>query len=117
MNYYIKEYRYKFANKLRSMSTRSPKQYRRFLNGITQKKKQKIDSPNIDTFYDYFKSTNTSDSDEEIDMSNLPINGNNNLNLDFTEEEINKCIDNLNNSKSPSPSDNIINEYIKTRGP
>ena len=38
MNYYIKEYRYKSANQLRSMSTKSPKQYWRFLNGITQKK-------------------------------------------------------------------------------
>ena len=46
MNYYMKEYRYKFANKLRSMSTKSPKQYWRFLNGITQKKQNlRISTP------------------------------------------------------------------------
>ena len=73
------------------MSSKSPKQYCRFLNGIALKK-QKMDSPNIGTFYDYFKNMNTSESDEEIDMSDLPINSNNYLNVDFTEEEINKCI-------------------------
>ena len=75
---------------------------------------QPTNQPNIDTFYDYSKTMNTSNSDEEIDMSDLSMNSNNYLNLDFTKEEINEFIDNLYNSKSPTPSVNIINEYIKT---
>ena len=36
------------------------------------------------------------------------------LNKEITESEINHCINKLKNSKSPCPSYNIINEYIKS---
>ena len=36
------------------------------------------------------------------------------LNAPLTEHEIIKCINNLKNSKASSPSDNILNEYIKS---
>lgn len=65
-------------------------------------------------FCNHFKSLNESNWNDNFDIINVPIEGNEFLNADITETEILKYISNLNNSKAPSPKDNIINVCIKT---
>lgn len=114
INYYVNDYKFKQASKLRKMSTSNPKQYWKFLNNLKHKQKDNA-TPPLAAFYDHFKAINT-DDDNDIFEFDVTLNNSNNETLDreITAEEISKCIDNLNNGKSPSPSDNILNEYLKS---
>ena len=78
----------------------------------------KIDTNDL---YNYFKQVNeadvidTANEDFIIHTNTNDTNENheNTLNATITENEINKCINNLNNNKACA-KDNIINEYIKS---
>ena len=72
-------------------------------------------SINIETLYNYFKTLNEQNENEEI-AQDLDIDINNDdelLNSPITKEEIHKCIKILKNNKSSS-DDKIINEYLKS---
>lgn len=109
---FVKEYKYKQANKLRRMNTNDPKQYWRFLNRLKPRTTEN-QTPSIEELYDHFKTINSAGNDDnDFVMPNIhDINAD--LNAPITENEIIKCIKCLNNGKTPSPTDNILNEYIK----
>lgn len=114
MNKYININKHKNEKKLRSMHNENPKQYWTFINSL--KKKSNIDMPSLDELYTYFKNSNTNENiDDNFDLPpDILLNSQEQLNSPFTENEIDKHISGLKNSKAASPSDNIVNEYIKT---
>ena len=73
-------------------------------------------APSIDEFYEHFKIINTNTIDDDRFENDIHTTNDSNmyLNAPLTEHEIIKCINNLKNSKASSPSDNILNEYIKS---
>ena len=73
-------------------------------------------APSIDEFYEHFKIINTNTIDDDRFENDIHTTNDSNmyLNAPLTEHEINKCINNLKKSKASSPSDNILNEYIKS---
>lgn len=115
MNKYINKHKYNNEKKLRNMHEQNPKKYWSFINSL--KKKKKSDLPPLDDLYNYFKQSNTN-TDADGESADIPMdmlqNGEEQLNCMFTENEIEKHISCLKNSKAPSPSDNVINEYIKS---
>jgi len=113
MNYYINDHRYKQSEKLRSMNTKNPKQYWKFLKSLDTKKPE-TKKPTLEDLHKHFENINKYESDEEFDTENFENNAEQELNGKFTEQEIHKCITNLKNGKASSPSDKIINEYIKS---
>ena len=110
---YVREYKHAQATKLRNMKTSNPKHYWNFLKKMKPKSKS-TPSPTLNDFYEHFKNVNTAPDDDDTfilpdyDQSNLVLNS------DITAEEVSKCIKSLNNGKSSSPTDNVLNEYIKT---
>jgi hypothetical protein len=114
MNYYIKKYKQTNKTKLRSLNEKNPKQYWKFLNNLKPKKIDKP-SPSIHEFYEYFKNINENTINDNRFADIHPTEESNDfLNSPITENEIAKCISNLRNSKTPSQTDNILNEYIKS---
>jgi len=116
MNYYIKERKQNFANKLRSMNDKNPKQYWSFLNKLKPKTKVN-NTPTLQEFYNHFKEINTNTiTDNRFNDTNSQSTTNTSHRLDnlITNTEIEKCIQKLKNSKTPSPFDNILNEFIKS---
>ncbi|MES9902847.1 MAG: reverse transcriptase family protein [Sedimenticola sp.] len=114
MHKYINIHRHKTEQKLRNMNKQNPKQYWAFINSL--KAKSNTDMPPIDELYKFFKGNNAADDrNEHFDLpQNYLLNSEEELNCSITENEILKHICNLKNSKAPSPSDSILNEYIKT---
>ena len=98
------------------MSSRSPKDYWRYLNNIATKKS--ITCPDISDFYKYFNDLNN-DHTECMDPQNGEQTTNNLtfstdiLNNPITQDEIEKNIRSCKNGKAPSQQDFIINEYLK----
>lgn len=114
MNFYIKKHKQTNEAKLRSLNEKNPKKYWKFLNRLKPKSKS-IQSPSVQDFFNHFKTINTNTIldnrfDEDF-ISQQDINEV--LNRPINEQEIIKAISGLQNSKTPSPSDNILNEYIK----
>jgi hypothetical protein len=116
INHYRNKYKHNNAKKLRTMHGKNPKQYWNFLKKLKPKTRNE-ESPSITEFSDFFKNINTNPHiDDENDMFlSYDFLENSNLYLDepITDAEILKCINNLNNGKACSPSDDILNEYIK----
>ena len=102
---------------LRKLQSHNPKQYWGFLNSLKPKHKES-NSPSIQEFYEHFQSVYA--STEESIEDEFPFDDNfmrdttEFLDLPISETEIEKCIKNMQNGKSPSPTDQITNEYIKT---
>ena len=117
MNYYIEKEKHANAAKLRNMHVKSPKQYWNFLNKLKPKVKGSK-SPNIDDFYNHFKNINSdSNHDNDFEFFNdqaMQNEFNDYLNSPISEDDVIKGIKNLKNNKAPSPTDNILNEYIKS---
>ena len=115
MNYFINKNKENNQKILRRLSTNNPKKYWKFLNSLKPKTKD-APSPSIEEFYNHFKNVNSnSDNENDTELNTEQINNSNeSLNMTITESEINKCINNLQNSKTPSQTDNILNEYIKS---
>jgi hypothetical protein len=118
INMYINKYKFSQSSKLRHLNHKQPKQYWKFLNSI--KPKCNKETPSIQEFFEFFKSKNASDDDHNDDEQNfeLPdnflLNSQEMLNTTITEAEVSLHISKLSYSKSPSPSDGILNEYIKS---
>ena len=113
MNKFINKYNKKNESKLRNMLRKQPKDYWKYLNSL--KNKQQIEKPDLNVLFEHFKLMNfdDSDSDHGCDSPWLDYHDENeHLNSPVTCGEIERCIRNLKNSKSPG-LDNILNEYIK----
>ena len=123
MNKYINEHNRKLQAKLRKMQKSSPKDYWKYLNSVN-KNKNEPNAPSVESFFDFFKNLNATESDDDTEdalkeelISNIDLDDDNQfLNSPITEEEISKCIKRLKNSKAPG-SDLILNEYIKYTNP
>lgn len=115
MNYYIKEHKHKNTETLRNLHEKSPKQYWKYINSLKPKTKN-IDAPTIETLHEHFKSININTIEDDTPYNNSPEAEyqNETLNSRISENEITKCILSLKNGKAPGPSDNILNEYIKS---
>lgn len=113
MNKFINKYNKENESKLRNMQRKQPKDYWKYLNSL--KNKKNIEKPDLSVLYEHFKAMNSVDSgsDQGSDSSWSDHQDENEyLNSPITCGEIEKCIRNLKNSKSPG-LDNILNEYIK----
>ncbi|MEW8548255.1 MAG: reverse transcriptase family protein [Candidatus Thiodiazotropha sp.] len=111
MNNFIAKHRKLHEKKLRNLHSKNPKEYWKFINSL--KTQTKHTSPGLDEFCDFFKNLNSSE-DEDTELPNLNFDINNEiLNATITQDEILRCINNLNNGKT-SGLDKILNEYIKT---
>ncbi|MEW8548622.1 MAG: reverse transcriptase family protein [Candidatus Thiodiazotropha sp.] len=111
MNKYIAKQSKLTQNKLRNLQSKNPKQYWKFINSL--KEKSIKTTPTLEEFYEHFKLQNL-DFDQNSETLNLDnIDNNELLNAKITPEEIMRCINKLNNGKSPGP-DHIMNEHIKS---
>ena len=113
MNTYLSKHRSKNERKLRAMSSNKPKDYWRYLNSIN--KKDKINTPSVTQFFDYFKGNNIDldQPDHSDDYPNIDDLNISSLNRPITDAEINKCIMKTKNGKACSNFDQISNEYLK----
>ena len=111
MNKYITQYKRSTQKKLRSLESKSPKQYWKFINSLKQKSSKS--APSLEEFYNYFKLLNTSDTDLNETPSTDDQQADEYLNSKITQEEILRAIRNLKNGKA-SGCDSILNEYIKS---
>ena len=112
-NFYINKHNKSTQDKLRHLKSKNPKDFWKIMNSLDKAKDN--ESINIETLYNYFKTLNEQNENEEI-TQDLDIDINNDdelLNSQFTEEEIHKCIKIVKNNKSSS-NDKIINEYLKS---
>ena len=113
IHYYVSKFKFDRAKQLRSLASSSPKEYWKFLRKLKPRLTENP-SPTIDEFFTHFKNVNNTDSNEEQQQLNVDNTEQNSmLNAPILSNEILKCINNLCNSKASSPTDNILNEYIK----
>jgi hypothetical protein len=115
MNFYIKLNKQISAEQLRAMNDKNPKKYWKFLNQLKPKTKDSP-TPSLEEFYDYFKEINRNNVDDNRFNNEILTNQNSteSLNAKITQDEIKKCISKLQNGKAASPTDDILNEYIKS---
>ena len=104
-------YNKKLHKKLRNLKSSKPKEYWDILN---PKKHNYNKDISIQSLHDHFKVLNdvNTQSNVNFDINDIPLEGNNTLNKDFSLSEIDKLINKLKNNKSCG-IDNIINEFIK----
>ena len=97
--------------KLRNLKSSKPKEYWNLLNPKIRKRTTDIE---IQPLHDHFKMINDviSQNNADFDSNNISVEGDEELNKDFTYAEIINLINKLKNNKS-SGIDNIINEFIK----
>ena len=107
----IKQFNNILHEKLRNFKIHKPKDYWKILN---PKKHQKDNSITIKPLYDHFKALGDQSPSNQgnITVDDIPDEGDEILNNDFTIIELNKLINKLKNNKS-SGIDNIINEFLK----
>ena len=98
--------------KLRNLKSSKPKEYWNLLN---PKKKNCNNDIGIESLHDHFKGINDVVNQEHADFNanNISVEGDYDLNKDFSLTEIKKLINKLKNNKSCG-IDNIINEFIKS---
>ena len=98
-------------NKLRNLKSSKPKEYWNLLNPKIRKQTNDI---GLKPLYDHFKKINDviNPNNVDFDSNNISVEGDEELNKDFTYDEIIKLINKLKNNKF-SGIDNIINEFIK----
>ncbi|KAK3099742.1 hypothetical protein FSP39_008878 [Pinctada imbricata] len=115
MNKSIKKHRKEIKNKMKTLKSKNPKEYWKLIKEKPNKQQGNI---SIETLYDFFKTLNESENDDE----QIPINleefyENENLheimNARITKDEVVKAIKKLSNNKACG-DDNIYNEYIKS---
>ena len=112
---FINRKRHKFNKnlhkQLRNLKNSKPKEYWNLLNPKMRKRTNEI---GIKPLYDHFKILNDviNENSEDFDSNNISVEGDEELNKEFTHDEIIKLINNLKNNKSCG-IDNVINEFIK----
>ena len=115
IKFYVNKEKLSTSAKLREMNDKNPKKYWKFIRGLKPKTKESS-SPPLESFHEHFKEINKNSIDDNRfnnDIEDIP-NTNEFLNMEISQDEICKCILKLKNSKAPSPSDHILNEYIKS---
>ena len=105
----------KLTDEISKYSKQDPKKFWRLLGKHKRSKQPNIE---IESLYNFFKTLNEADPNDEANHINEPLNdipdySNEKLNSQITKEEILKCINNLKNDKACA-DDEIINEYIKS---
>ena len=110
MNKFIAKHRKQNENKLRSMQTKRPKEYWKFINSL--KHRNSLNSPSLNEFYEHFKNLNAA-SDDDTNILNTDLTDENEvLNTPITTQEILHAINKLHNGKATG-LDKIANEHIK----
>ena len=105
------------TEKLENLFSEDRNEFWKYLKSMTNKKQNEENLPKIDKLVKHFK-TLYFDEHIENDMNNdREVNDNlkkkyENLNTEFTENEVSKCVNNLKSKKSPG-DDLITNEMIK----
>ena len=107
LNKYCKD----IHNKLRLLKSKNPKEY---WNILSSSKSKKSDSIHINKFYEHFKELNDQNKSNvnNFNANDIMSDNNNEINFDFTLEELDFLINKLKNNKA-SGIDNVINEFIK----
>ena len=97
--------------KLRNLKNKKPKEYWDLINPKKRKSNNSID---LNSLCDHFRLLGEQPNAGNINIcaNDIPDDGDETLNSDFTFIEINKLINKLKNNKS-SGIDNIINEFLK----
>ena len=116
INTYTCKHKTRNERKLRELHSRRPRDFWKILNNLNANSTPE-NSPDVETFYNYFKSVNLDknyDDSDNFDMPDANVNQNEILNCKISKEEIIKMIDKSNNSKAASPQDFIYNEYLKS---
>jgi hypothetical protein len=95
--------------------SKRPKDFWKVINNLNSPSSVQA-MPDVQTFYDHFKTVNSESNFEQdlFDMSNINLQNNEILNRRISSFEIKKMIDKSNTSKAASPQDYIYNEYIKS---
>ena len=112
---FINRKRHKFNKnlhkQLRDLKNSKPKEYWNLLNPKMRKRTNEI---GIKPLYDHFKILNDviNENSEDFDSNDISVEGDEELNKEFTHDEIIKLINKLKNNKSCG-IDNVINEFIK----
>ena len=98
-------------NKLRLLKSKNPKEY---WNILSSSKNKNSDSIHINKFYEHFKELNDQNTSNvnNFNANDIMSDNNNEINFDFTLEELDFLINKLKNNKA-SGFDNVINEFIK----
>ena len=111
---FINRKRHKFNKnlhkQLRDLKNSKPKEYWNLLNPKMRKRTNEI---GIKPLYDHFKILNDviNENSEDFDSNDISVEGDEELNKEFTHDEIIKLINKLKNNKSCG-IDNAINEFI-----
>ena len=112
MNKYINQEQFKTQEKLHKLHSNKPKEFWKIINSLENK--SEYPDLNLGEFYDYFKTSNSSENSEDDQEVHIDLNNENEiLNSQITGQEILNCIKNLKNNKSFG-NDVILNEYIKS---
>ena len=98
-------------DKLRSLKSKNPKEY---WNILKFSKSKKAHSLNINNMYEHFKELNENINSDlhNFEPNDIMVNNNNEINSDFTLEEVEILVNKLKNNKATG-LDNIINEFIR----
>ena len=99
----------KFNNKLRNLKDNNPRQ---FWSLIKDKNKESLKEIEMNTLFEHFRNLNKGNDDNQPNLLDMQIEGNEHLDAPVTEEEVRKITTKLKNNKSPG-IDGIVNEYIK----
>ena len=93
------------------MKSANPKEYWKALNISKNKNSYSV---HINDLYKHFKDLNENSdaSFNEFDTNRIMINNNNEINSDFTLDEVDNMVDKLKNNKA-NGIDNVINEFIR----
>ena len=115
----IRKYRQKMKKELKTLRSKNPKEYWKILNKGQKKKQPNI---SIDVLYEFLKNLNGAPDHDDVELSVLSENLQENLDFDnlnihlndsITRDEILTCIKKLKNDKA-SGDDMIRNEFIKS---
>ena len=98
-------------NNLRTLKSANPKEYWNILNISKNKNSYSV---HINDLYKHFKDLNENSdaSFNEFDTNRIMINNNNEINSDFTLDEVDNMVNKLKNNKA-NGIDNVINEFIR----
>ena len=115
LNCNFQKYREKCSNEIRALSKNDTKGFWKTIKKYCINRKDNC-SIDTDTFFEYFKSQNSVEDDDSVDLDinelcDNPV-CNEIMNGVITEQEVIDALKNLKNNKAPG-TDKIINEFLK----
>ena len=106
------QFRLEIISKLKSLKSNNPRDYYKLINSAIPSKRKEGDI-SLGTFMEHFKKLGDSPAEEHsFDPRNITHSISDDLNADFTFEEVQKVIKKLKNNKA-SGVDYVINEFLK----